>query len=316
MPFADAKALASLGVDFSGVLALLGLFGSAAASVAILPQLVSLSPISYSNPANTKSHAAADYTAVAALIISPAARVESCRILSSTGSSATDDSVCQSLKSSQFEAAVDRAGGRSYGKIVVPIVTSDDAGAPRPVISDIDLTVARLPPGSPIHPRVQLALTVDAQGHVEGCDLAKSSGVPALDAAACKSGVAVAEIHPVKNGAGVPVASVQSLLVGFVAYPDLVLKKDGKYADMGAAGPYFPDRAARQSVGGYANLDCAADAQGKLTDCTVDEEAPLGFGFGMAVLKMAKVEWVRVAPGAPGRVLVHIDFPRLGREGR
>lgn len=217
MPFADAEALASLGADFSGVLALLALLGSAAASVAILPHLVSPSPISYSNPANTKSHGPVDYTAVAALIISPTGGVEGCRIISSTGSGGTDEGVCQSLKSSQFEAAVDRAGGRSYGKIVVPIVAPDNVGVPGPVISDIDLTVARLPPGSPVHPRVQLALTVDAQGHVEGCDLAKSSGVPALDAAACKSGVAVAEIHPVKNEAGVPVASVQPLLVGLAS---------------------------------------------------------------------------------------------------
>jgi TonB family protein len=49
----------------------------------------------------------------------------------------------------------------------------------------------------------------------------------------------------------------------------------------------YPREAMRKNVPGRAVISCKVNAEGLLTDCTVDEETPPGEGFGEAALKMA-----------------------------
>ena len=75
----------------------------------------------------------------------------------------------------------------------------------------------------------------------------------------------------------------------------------------------WPERALRLERNGQATLRCAHDAQGVLSDCRVVDETPMGFAFGQAALRMAKV--FRLKPTlsdgsalAPGEVTFPVDF--------
>jgi hypothetical protein len=234
-------------------------------------------------------------------------------VTSSNGPELTATSICEQLKSSQFSPAIDNFGKPSFGFISTSFSWPNDDSYARMLVPDVDLTVEKLPVSSPIHPIVELALVVDDRGHVEHCTLAKSSGVTSLDSLACKLATSGAAISPTKSEAGVPVRSVRSYFVGFGVYAQLILKHDFSYAAYGDSGPYYPDRAARMGVSGYATLDCVALASGALTSCLIDEEFPMGFGFGPAALTMAKTNWMQAPVGSGGHVLVRVDFPHIGR---
>ncbi|MGR4865791.1 TonB family protein [Caulobacter sp. LARHSG274] len=77
---------------------------------------------------------------------------------------------------------------------------------------------------------------------------------------------------------------------------------------------YYPDRAQRMEKGGSALLSCTADPQGGLSDCALLSEAPEGWDFGAAALKMAKAGLIRKAPvgGAAGKVIVPVVFEPEG----
>jgi protein TonB len=50
----------------------------------------------------------------------------------------------------------------------------------------------------------------------------------------------------------------------------------------------YPARAFRQNVEGRAVIRCTVMSSGKLTQCHVVSETPEGYGFGAALLKLAK----------------------------
>ena len=77
---------------------------------------------------------------------------------------------------------------------------------------------------------------------------------------------------------------------------------------------YYPDRAQRMEKGGSALLSCTADRQGALSDCVLLSEAPEGWDFGAAALKMARAGLIRKAPvgGAAGKVIVPVVFEPEG----
>ena len=236
--------------------------------------------------------------------------VENCGPLIRTASPMLNQRLCSLLGQARFEPARNAAGAPSIGVLNIPVRWTGPGGQLTSFIAqDVDLTVAAMPAGAPVHPIAELALNVDAAGRVEDCALARSSGSPALDAVSCKSGPAAAGVRPARDHSGQAVASAQSLSVGFGAYDPVVFKKDRQSAGFGDSGPYYPEGASRLGVSGYAVLACQAGADGALEGCAVAEEFPSGESFGLAALKCAKTGWMKAAPGVRGPVRVRVDFP-------
>jgi len=57
---------------------------------------------------------------------------------------------------------------------------------------------------------------------------------------------------------------------------------------------HYPEAAFEERLSGVALLECAATAEGKLTDCTVVEEVPEGKGFAAA--SMAVIDLYAIGP--------------------
>jgi len=68
------------------------------------------------------------------------------------------------------------------------------------------------------------------------------------------------------------------------------------FADAGAAGPFYPDRAYRMGINGVALLRCTLAASGALSGCEIQGETPTTQGFGDAALKMAEVGAITAQP--------------------
>lgn len=117
---------------------------------------------------------------------------------------------------------------------------------------------------------------------------------------------------------GTTVAAQPPASAGPVDTTDLatvVFGSDPQYNFLGPAGPYYPERALRMNVTGSATIACEAGAAGQLSDCTVIEEAPKGYGFAPAALMMARRGWVKLDPSiaeqphtADGKVLIKINY--------
>ena len=76
---------------------------------------------------------------------------------------------------------------------------------------------------------------------------------------------------------------------------------------------YYPKKASAKGVGGIAVLRCRVERTGALSRCTVMREAPAGYGFGDAMLRMAplfrmKPMSVNGHPVAGAIVLVPVKF--------
>ena len=71
-----------------------------------------------------------------------------------------------------------------------------------------------------------------------------------------------------------------------------------KPADVKAA---YPPAAFERKISGYATLACVAGSDGKLNDCTIFREDPVGQGFGAAALQLVGKERIKTkdASGAP-----------------
>jgi len=75
----------------------------------------------------------------------------------------------------------------------------------------------------------------------------------------------------------------------------------------------YPERARKEGVGGRAVLRCTTRMDGVMTDCRIDSEDPVGYGFGSAALALAsKVRAVRPCAGStetqPGGAVLPIRF--------
>ncbi len=80
---------------------------------------------------------------------------------------------------------------------------------------------------------------------------------------------------------------------------------------------YYPDRAQRMEKGGSALISCIADPQGVLSGCELVSEAPEGWDFGAAALRMARAGLIRKPPaaGVAGKVIVPVVFEPEGVRG-
>lgn len=80
----------------------------------------------------------------------------------------------------------------------------------------------------------------------------------------------------------------------------------------------YPIRAERRGVGGMAVLDCTVGSDGGLSACKAIDEAPIGYGFGDAVLKLVPLFKLRpkMLDGEPvpgGRIHIPVYFSFSGR---
>ncbi|MDO1559218.1 TonB family protein [Brevundimonas sp. 2R-24] len=81
----------------------------------------------------------------------------------------------------------------------------------------------------------------------------------------------------------------------------------------------FPARALAEGVSGQAVIRCSVSADGALQNCTVIEESPTGYGFGLAVLQMAQTFRMRpqLRDGVPvSGAQVDIPLRLIAPEGR
>ena len=62
-----------------------------------------------------------------------------------------------------------------------------------------------------------------------------------------------------------------------------------------AAARFYPKKAAKDRIQGLVKVDCILEANGRLSACTVTEEAPTGYGFGQATAELF-VRYARVKP--------------------
>jgi len=286
---------------------LLAILGSISALAATLPQMIS--PIPQLDRLQPNGPAVVE--AFLKLTISPTGAVERCSPVVVTLTSDTAR-ICSLISAASFTPAKDAAGQPLYSLITAQFHWTSDGAEEKTTMPDVDLTVAHLPSGASVHPIVQTAIIVDADGKIEDCSVVGPSGVQALDNAACRAGLADETPKPIKDKTGAKVRSLQSLSVGFGAYANVILQKDRAYAVLGAAGPYFPERAQRLNIAGSAIIECASDPDGVLSDCTVREEVPQGFGFGQAAKKMAQTKWMKSAPGSGDHVVIEVEFPASG----
>jgi len=74
-----------------------------------------------------------------------------------------------------------------------------------------------------------------------------------------------------------------------ITRPDWISKPSGE--DFARV---YPDLAQRVGLGGRATLRCTVDSSGRLTNCSIVSEAPDGYGFGAAALKLASLFQMRL----------------------
>jgi TonB family protein len=241
--------------------------------------------------------------------ISPKGEVEQCSPIVLSSYPDFDLRVCDRVTRSTFKPGTDADGAPIYGITTLQIHFEKGAADERVISPDLDLTLDHMPADSSVHPKAQVAILVDPEGHVEDCRVFRPSGVAAVDSQTCKVATATAPFEPVRDDTGRAVRSVQAITVGFGAYAKVIFKRDSAYAALGPAGPFSPERAQRLGVSGYAILDCASNADGALTNCLTKDEAPAGYGFGPAARLMALRGWMKAAPGSGKDVVVRVEFP-------
>lgn len=148
------------------------------------------------------------------VVVAPTGDVLTCRILIPSRYAPFDEAACKAAKRAKAKPASDRADQKIHG-VVKMWVAWMTGPLPSAVGADSILTVSKLPEGVKEGAIAQLALVVDDNNMVESCDVEKSSGSSALDAAACKEALHSAQLPAVVGGTGTPVRSVQGLSIQF-----------------------------------------------------------------------------------------------------
>ena len=75
---------------------------------------------------------------------------------------------------------------------------------------------------------------------------------------------------------------------------------------------YYPEQAQREEVEGAVDLRCVVTPEGRVTDCTVEREAPPGLGFGEAAIRLSSQFRMKpnpdMGPTERGTVLIPVKF--------
>ena len=102
--------------------------------------------------------------------------------------------------------------------VVRPNDTPRLPAASRRAEPDFYLPLGRVPDGVLGDAVSSLIIVAGADGKVETCEIQHTSGVAALDIAACRA-MALAGITPLRNETGAAVRAVRSIRVGFSVKP-------------------------------------------------------------------------------------------------
>ena len=157
-------------------------------------------------------------TTVFELTVGVDGRVTDCRIRRSSGAVPLDQATCRILRSRGRYLPARAANGtpvegsdsgrvtwrlpEDWGRAGLPMTAQ---GAHLLNRDAVQMTAAELPAGAPPPPtgaRAELRVAVGLQGQVIGCDISRSSGSPAFDAAACRHYAARARFEPARDPAG------------------------------------------------------------------------------------------------------------------
>lgn len=158
--------------------------------------------------------------------VSPEGVVSTC-VVSITGRGPiTDIANCKKLKRLKAKPAVDQNGRKIYGFASFIVswnvlraghIPSAPSAMPQ-IEPDLYLPLNRLPNGIRSDATSVLLLVAGADGKMETCEVQQTSGLAALDEAACRA-VAVAGVTPATDADGATVRAVHSVRVGFAVRP-------------------------------------------------------------------------------------------------
>lgn len=162
--------------------------------------------------------------------------------------------------------------------------------------------------------RVELRCTITEAGAVSGCRPEPGEAADAALVAAAVRQQEQTRYTPARRG-GRPVALTTAFTQQVRAVGDTTadwLRRP----DVDRIAAVIPTEAARRGVDGRAAIRCRVSTAGLLLDCRVIDEAPLGLGFGGAVLSLAPIFAVRPATHA-GRpieedIVIPVNFKGLG----
>jgi hypothetical protein len=160
--------------------------------------------------------------------VTPEGRTQFCEIERSSGRPEVDALTCKlTSERAKFRAASWTDGKPAWGvyRLAVTwamIQGSSPAGSAGP---DLVVTVNKLPAGVDGSATARVALAVDATGHLSACDAADPKQNGTLVKLACGQLREQFQAIPVRDHAGVPVASVQTARVDFVLPPEKKKKK-------------------------------------------------------------------------------------------
>jgi hypothetical protein len=100
------------------------------------------------------------------------------------------------------------------------------------------------------------------------------------------------------------------LLLAGPAFAQGPLATDTPFTLQVDASHYYPDRAQRMEVAGWARLRCVAHEDAKLSDCVLVGEGPSGYGFGRALMMLSRS--MRVRPDVLPEVVGKPSYYRIG----
>ena len=152
------------------------------------------------------------------IVVDDSGNMLRCDVAASSGSRDLDASACQiPLARARFEPARDEAGIPVAGVFGHTFDWSPRLRAQRPAWTDLIVPVSRIPAGLP-SPVTTVRTLVAADGRVESCTVAASSGSSALDAMACAAVGQPKVATPAADRAGRAVRAMRTMMVGFVAH--------------------------------------------------------------------------------------------------
>jgi TonB family protein len=71
---------------------------------------------------------------------------------------------------------------------------------------------------------------------------------------------------------------------------------------------FFPERAIRTGISGRASVRCQVQGDGSLTACAVTAEAPPGYAFGLATIRVAERFFHATPPAGPKPVFATVSM--------